>query len=579
MSDSDDDIFLRKGRIEYVEPRRRSTSVQDEEDTDVSLADHIYTREWTSVSSDAMAYAFVARLLKDATPNEELYIANIYFGRDNTGTAKAIIDDKIRDVEARLREIDESRATELGPYERSLGTRDAEDAHLAPMLEALKRAMSGATEEELKLISDRQIATVGGAEAGCAPMTAETETKLMQYADSVHDFDPEPPVPGKTVVPQACIKTAIGVDLPEDLTDDCVKDKFKFTEYMISKPGTSVHGKNILHQFNLSRANQILVGYDLWELFRVQERLTDMRNGLLSVDVWSPRHETERRRSASGKKKPLYKDTVYMAQITALCARIKGYFGHGKLTFIVDASDDQMTRMAIATSFLDPAIGRRFAMYENVDLGRVATTNREKAKTDWSYMICDANIVDGPSHIQDLDYDAPKLSKRPTGTVPGQTAVQFLGIFGPANSPSATYKVGDDVAKPCHHSQAPFSSEVMAGAMLERLRTSTDINEYLCCKRACDWGQVQHCLEYDAPDNKHIFVTSDVLATLYGVHKSANVLSLNRNNTSVSLPEATDILQSTFTMFRPDQVQEGGNAGTMVRLALLAFVFLMSIVP
>lgn len=596
MADSDtesqsyvDNLYLPPGRLENIEREPLETEgwedVQEEDLTDIEIADLLYTRDWTSVDTPEKADAFVAMLLKDASENELLYISNIYHGKDNTETARNIIQDRIDDIDKLLNEQQ---------LPQPLSADDITDTWVSQIINSKITLQNNHDEEcsdqELRdKYEPESIEVTGGGKGG-----DDYELyKLLQYADSVHDFDPMPPAKEKTVVEKYKIRQSMNVDVPVDLVDrddlkedeiDDISNKFEFVKYITARKSISftnkevsndaLVGKDINYQFNINKAYQ-LQKLGLWDLFRLQERLHKRQNGMLSVDVWCPRHPSQKRRTPLGKPGKLYKDIVRMAQITSLCTKMKQYFGNGKLTFIVDASDDQVVRMILATSVIDLAIGRRFVVVDATDdemtrmmtvatpaVGIVDTNNKEKAKLDWSYEICDANLFDGATHI-DSDtrkYKDPILSRKATGDVyrscpdrPDEVQVMLDGIHGPDKNPTVKYVINGGSEQSDLHSAKKYSCKNMAAIMNNEWEKGRfNINEYLACKRAGDWGQVEHCKK-----NDYIFVTSDVLATLYAVYRGVKVLSLNRNVDEIAVPEPMPFLQCTFTMFKP--VQEGGK--------------------
>jgi hypothetical protein len=598
-------------RIEHVEvdpPISASGSLDDPEPhwSALDAANSLYTIDWTLIETPADADELVERLLEGASDNELRYIANVYFRRDNRETAKAILRDKIDELESYLTGIEAERADELATYRASLGP-DSGDTwwahvglgHVVDMVSRLKEQLA-AEDAPVAASLARRIAATGG--AGIDPRTQ----KVVDYADSVHDFNPDPPAKGRVVVPQADIKASMGVVLPDGLTDAMVANKFEFVSFMVSKetliyegeevPNDALFGKDILYQFDINASYLAEPAADLWELFRRQQLIG--ASGLLeSVDVWCPSHrekrepmpregDTDREYRLRARKVKLYKNIVYMAQITTLIARIKDYFGDGRLTFIVDASDDQMTRMIMATSELDPAIGRRFAVYADVGGQKLDTTGKKIPRPMWTYAICDANLLDGQTHIQDYDYDAPKLSRRKTGIVMDRSPAEqteLMGIHGPDEDPYTEYRIGEASRVKNSHKDAPFSQTIMATEMNTLLRVGIkDINTQLASKLTCDRGQAMHCQEYDEPDNRHILVTSDVLATLFAAQNGINFISLNRCTDDILVPEPMAFLQCTFTFGgRALSALEGGAASSsrnVVLSVVLAAVVALSFI-
>ena len=115
---------VRAGDVLYEEP---GDTNDDEDDlSNVEIADILYTRDWTSISTDDDADAFVVDLLQHATPNERAYISNIYLGKWNGSNALKIIRDKIVAMRTYLADL-EARAQE---FRADLSDSDVRDTFL-----------------------------------------------------------------------------------------------------------------------------------------------------------------------------------------------------------------------------------------------------------------------------------------------------------------------------------------------------------------------------------------------------------------------------------------------------------------
>ena len=99
----------------------------------------------------------------------------------------------------------------------------------------------------------------------------------------------------------------------------------------------------------------------------------------------------------------------------------------------------------------------------------------------------------------------------------------------------------------------PFSTRAMRTEMNRKIRTGDrDVLLELAQKRACDWGQVQHCR---VCGSTHIYVTGDRLAALYAVDRDVNVISIKHS------PPVMGVLQTSFIMSRSDGAEAMGGGG------------------
>lgn len=437
---------------------------------------------------------------------------------------------------------------------------------------------------------------LGGADIG------ERLVVLLELVDSIHDF--HPPVvldedgvdknEGKRVDLDAIVTAIakerdpkqdaddvdVGFTIPRGLDQEKLRDIPLFcnfirdSESLTFADGTfdnPLHGVDILSCFDAGAAlaahgGDITLAYEDHERY-VKEQIDD-DGYIMRQDLWftdSPDHrEPAPWASANAKKRmrknPVPKKIVFMAQVASLCANIAEWYGHGELTFIVDSSDDHMSRMIFATTKVDAAILREFAP--------VGPDHRSHAK--WNYSVCDANVIDGPSHFLDDEHrskhhDAfpdPRLSVAATGPVFRETApVQVIlggitkGSKGANTRALVSVVYGDyedmDVVVP--QADNPFSTKAMRTEMNRKIRTGDrDVLLELAQKRACDWGQVQHCR---VSGGTYIYVTGDRLAALYSVYRDVNVISIKHS------PPVMGVLQTSFIMSRSDgaEAMEGGG--------------------
>lgn len=436
--------------------------------------------------------------------------------------------------------------------------------------------------------------------------------RLLQFADALHDFDPAPPFENsnRVGVDRDDIIKSMDIEVPldlrkslKDLIDECkeasdentamkyrrslaedfpkgyvhrpydavafipafvdylkARDKIEFPDGTVDNPLWDI---DILRRFDVPQALQYVEG-DLWEAFRTQEGAQSHRSGMRSVEVWCPLIDAGKVKTEkvyqdtktphdiarSNRRIQTHKKTVYMAQITDLVVKLKDYFGE-KVTFVVDASDNQMTRMVLATDKIDAAIARQFIIEED---------DSERPEVQWTYAICDANVLDAATHFKEpwQDQENPSVSSVATGCVYrgdcDKTKIKLLGV-NTANE--VKYSI-DGVESTQGHSLQLYSANDMAKAMQRKLaRRESDLSEELACKRVCDWGQVEHCVNQSTPEHRFVFTSSDRLAGYYGIYRRASVLSINRrNHDSFMVPTVSELLQCTFTMFKPEAVRD-----------------------
>jgi hypothetical protein len=404
--------------------------------------------------------------------------------------------------------------------------------------------------------------------------------KLLQLADAIHDFDPPVPRQGVEVIPAAKMHAAIQAEdaefVPDGLDFDKIRDIPYFLDYLRDGP---FDGIDIMKRFDLEGAFSDAEG-DFAVAFDAEgSNIYTPIVGVTYCEVWMPEDNTQdvemkpwvgkSARKRFREKGPIRKRVVYLAQIARVCKRIRTHFGEGKLTFIMDNSDEQFARLIFATSRIDPALAREFVV---IDPSGEAVSPDKKAEPvfNWTYAVCDANLLDGVNHFRGAKYDYPDpaFSAEQTGMVFDDdcpVTVELQGIHGDTKDPtvkySVTYKGLTTYSSP-KHSMGPFSAAKMSAVMSASIaRGDDDILQPLSQKRACDWGQVEHCLEHGTEENKYVFVTTDRLAIAYGIYRDANVISMKRTKHGVP-----NVLQCTFMMHStgpegPEGPQEGGASG------------------
>ena len=179
--------------------------------------------------------------------------------------------------------------------------------------------------------------------------------------------------------------------------------------------------------------------------------------------------------------------------------------------------------------------------------------------------MCDANLLDGVNHFRGAKYDYPDpaISAEPTGAVFDDdcpVSVELHGIHGDPEDPFVKCSVTYKGVTTCHspkHDMGPFSAPKMAAVMSASIaKGDDDILQQLSQKRACDWGQVEHCLEHVNEEHKYVFVSTDRIAISYAIFRDANVISMKRTKHDVT--DNLNVLQCTFMMHASSAKSAGG---------------------
>jgi hypothetical protein len=598
-------------RSRYMEVLKRfeDESLNLDYHRDRMTLDYLFTHEWTRISTVDDAYVFVEKLWKMMTHNERKYVYNLYHGRNTLPESIAMLEERA----GRLRIIMEraflEREQDLNQYRTGLKPDIEESTALDESVEKLEfykrelESIEAAIAAERTRTVDHAWAVrpsqvmVAGAGDGVDDPYDYRFYKLHALADAMHDFRKEEP---KVSIDH--IAKAIGAELPErprrlspgeephamygneeafiKLFD--VNRTLKFGSDALSH---HLHGRGLLDQFSVSLSMNRNLEY--WKAYREQFIGQRPSPEIIHADVWSlPQFSDDPEMQDPGEESQPQKNpkaVVYLSQITNVVVSIKNVFGTDELTFIMDKSDDPMSRMVMATSNIDFAIARLFIVYggihdvyadiddfdevrEELDGSEIRIETEESvARAKWSYKVCDANLVDGNLHIRPPDkykvYPNPDLSEGETGHVfRGEDKVQISlgGIEGDPsnygrNKPRALVKIDDRPSRYHGDASREFSIGYMKKLIEEALATdpSADISTFLSRKRACDWGQVEHCRRY-----RYIFVSTDRLACFYAMYRNVDfiliknpkkAISHNANHNPHSVPK---IFQTTFTMVR-----------------------------
>lgn len=602
------------------------------------MADYLFTREITQIKTLEDATTFVNKLWVTLSTNEKRYVLDVYHGRNAAVSNMLIIQEKLfamRDYIARLERAREAETdhhrSRLAPDVRPapepahvprsrrftpLG--DLYDDRLSCLVEALESA-------------EAEVASVGPAEVfgGGSDIGRESPVvgidirlhKILALCDSLHDFGRKH---------KAEFQAAVGVEeLPEGLNLDVLANEKNAIEFFEGNAGLdfgggdvsrhALHGRKLLHRHGV--ADSMKTNHnEYWLAYRQQFKQQDATPSLRSVDLWClPQFDEEKEKMMPFHEKPPkgHKSVVYMSQIAGIVASIKERFGDGDLTFIMDKSDDQLARLLLATSKLDAAIGRVHIITDD-EGARMPAEGEAEPRGKWTFAVCDASMLDGNTHVRtgELPYPNPTVLKDATGRVypDGFPAyVHFDGVEGDGDDlsvrvtaggvahvydglvkrrrepESASFDAGDDPEFD-DLGRAPFLSSKMMHHVEVGIEHGIDIGGPLAMKRACDWGQVEHCVRHGTQGNRYVFVSKDRIACMYAMYRNVDFVYMTHpTKLQNSAWDTPIILQVTFNMCRRldrDELREallgeepkGGGGSFACHVALSALVVAAAVV-
>jgi hypothetical protein len=570
------------------------------------MADLIYTSEWSRIETDAQADEFLTPLWKRLSATEKRFVYELYHGRDTVETEVQMIQDMTYDIDAEITALtalmESEREAEVAEYRISIGDTDNDETPFAWLDERLREARRKKAAAQSCAAAVRSRGPRRPQDAGPLVQAGGADKRdqmylLMALADSLHDFAK------RRNIDLQQMQDAIGAEIPSNLAAAAALDKrfrnaqypalemiadeeafIKFmdrTENLIFSTGPEKHNmykRDMLGKFGLKDALDKFGGKDLLAFI---EHRTDYRT--TKAEVWSTTQLKTLQGTVQGKKTPKdYKDVIFMAQILNVVEKIKRNFGAGKLTFIMDKTDCQMCRMIFATSVVDEGIGRVFIVKDDSGFD-LPVDHVAKPRKDWSFKVCDANIVDGNYHFRAPPSKTylphPEISEKPTGVVFRKclTRVELKGVqTGPEtrasvrNRPDVVIKHDD----PNGEDGNKYTKARMAASIVARAPLLGYVEEeFLACKRACDWGQVAHCKRYSTPADKYIFVACDRPACMYAMFENVGAIFFGRTNTNnTGWPVNPQMFQTTFTMLAPLAVSREQSGGVQSSWQILQAV-------
>ena len=586
------------------------------------MADLIYTSEWSRIETDAQAEDFLIPLWKRLSLNEKRFVYDLYHGRATIAAEVAMLEDMVAGIDAeiaaRTAELDSEREAAVAEYREALGDTDIEatpfhalDARIRELEDTKALAQSCAAAVRCR------VPVVGVSGLGIQAGGAEKRDKmylLMALADSLHDFAKLGKIDFKK------IQDAIGAEIPSNLMDAAKRDDryrrakypalemiadeeafIKFLDandemhFLTGPEKHNMYKRDMLGKFGLKEALAKVGGKTL--LAFVNQRNDDRPK---KADIWAATQLKHLQGAVQVTKPPKdYKDVIFMAQIMSVVYKIKSNFGKGKLTFIMDKTDCQMSRMILATSVIDDGIGRVFIVKDGTGF-ELPADHVAKPRKDWSFKVCDANIIDGNYHFRKSPSSTylphPHISAGATGVVFRKclTRVEIKGVHvgkdsrGVNTGPQTNVSVRNRHDMTIKHDDKndftgnKFTKSKMGGNIIARTPLLGYVEEeFLACKRACDWGQVMHCKRHATPDDQYIFVAYDRPACMYAMFENVGAIFCSRTNmNNTGWPENPQMYQTTFTMLAPlaasHEQSGGGITRIVVNACLLAVTLAMA---
>lgn len=594
---------------------------REEDDYEPSeLVDSIYTSEWTGISTVEEATDFVLKMWEGFTENEKAYVAALYLGRDCSEHQRGVATDMVDEGEALAlyyeAERDEDIAALTNPPRTDVGP---PFKLLNEQLEILRRHRDSVTTRPSgpDNRTDQGVVTVQAGGSG-----TEKLYRLMALADSLHDF-------GDQDVDKAGVQAVVRAEIPLNLEQaaladpkyrnaadrtnrnarkcghhdflygdstaalEFIADEAVFINFLNENSELhfdgeppikhDMYGIDLLRQFDKRKAFDENKG--LYWLAYLSQR--DDPEEVMKADVWALPQTIVRQGTVPGKSPPKnHKDIVFVSQIIHAVRKIKAAFGDGKITFVMDKSDNQLHRMLLGSATLYAGIGRMLIVIGwNDEL--MPTEDAPTPRDNWSIKVCDANLLDGNTHFRDAAmqqyYPNPEISDVPTGDVfqHGVGNIRLCGVIN-QESPMVKVSIGNGPVRTYSHKQEEFSISKMsalAKSNLEQMRIG-EAADNLACKRSCDWGQVRHCALLDElePGTRHVFVSpEDRMACLYSVYANVDTIFIKCNNdNNTGWAPFKEVLQTTFTLCpkRQSARQAGGGLVHTVAHACLAAVIL-----
>lgn len=246
-------------------------------------------------------------------------------------------------------------------------------------------------------------------------------------------------------------------------------------------------------------------------------------------------------------------------RVAAFCEMVRRLYS-GKAKFMMDV-EYKMAQMLFQYKETDRVLGNKHVIVNDA-LGDTEHRLNRTMLNEWTFVQCDASVIDGMAHPGEHD-------GRRTGTasLPGSLVqVTFEGMHDcgvaryradsehyvvPENGVLKHVRdhewvsIAEDPPRPIAH-EYYSQSGVKSLAKVRTGDPGVDAH-FMAMKRASDWGQVNHCLEYDM-----VFVTHDKPAFLYALFMGAPAILMTVDNRFVK----KGCISYAFVMYAPEGCRE-----------------------
>lgn len=392
---------------------------------------------------------------------------------------------------------------------------------------------SATTEPESPIQGSHEM--IGGARATNAEDAAHDYFSLV---DSLHDFNDIPyegRKPNNMRIPVDVIRRALGNPvLPagmEDIDDSRCPTRFstKITALKELRFGPGMTMTNPLHGLDLNYDNEIPVTIE--KRGKVTHAVTTeiYDNVVADQKLFTEANYANRITPMSVVcKYDDRKKVLELEQIAAVCCAMKFKYGYHS-TFIVDNSDEHLLKLFTATLKIDAKFLDKFTLTPRTDY--VRKLKHAMGPVWWDIALCDANMLDAENG------DAFVRSQA-TGDVFRIGASAMIALGGVSEKKDAfklSVNGSDYEEKPIPYF---FGSKSFVSGRYEERRINgkgSDIADVLATKRAADHGQIQHCYNYAAIENKtFVFVSSDIIAVYFAMFKCVPTMQMRTRSYSDS---------------------------------------------
>lgn len=262
------------------------------------------------------------------------------------------------------------------------------------------------------------------------------------------------------------------------------------------------------------------------------------------IEIWSTKNTKD--------------DVAKIFRVAAFCEKMRRRYS-GKAKFMMDI-EHKMAQMLFQYKETDRCLGTKHIIV-NEALGDVEHVINGETLNEWEFVQCDASVVDGMAH-------PGKHDGRRTGVASLPGSLVQVTFEGMSDSDVAMYTASsahrpipdDGVLKHVRNHAwidpddpgrelATESYSTSGVHAIAKLRGGDPgvVAHYAAMKRAADWGQVNHCVEYDM-----VFVTHDRPAFLYAIYMRCPAILMSVDSRYVG----EGCIAYAFVMFAPTGCRE-----------------------